>query len=115
ILETLILRNNELTTAMLKVAEFIDVNDEIIDDGEIQVGMFGGELIRGITGELGMANGTIRTLARADFAKTRNITNTFDRTETRVLAKMLVWRAILDKKTADKSVDALLQEATDDH
>ena len=37
----------------IKVAEFIDVNDEMIDDGEVQVGMFGGSMIRGMTSELG--------------------------------------------------------------
>ncbi len=98
LLETLILRQNELTSATIKLAEFIDVNGEIIDDGEIQIGMFGGDMIRGMTNELGMASSTIRSLAKADFAKTRNLTNTFDRTETRVLAKMLVLRAVLEKK-----------------
>ncbi len=98
ILENTILRANETISAFIKVAEFIDVNAEIVDDGEVQVGMFGGEMIRGLTRELALASSAIRTLSAADFAKTRNLTSIFDRTEIRVLAKMMVLRAVLDKK-----------------
>jgi len=98
-LESTIQRANDTISAFVKVAEFIDVQQEMIDDGEVQVGMFGGEMIRSMTRELGMASGTIRTLINADFTKTRALTNTFDRTETRVLAKMMALRVALDKKT----------------
>lgn len=98
LLESTILRANDTIAAFLKVAEFIDANEELMDDGEMQVGMFGGSMIRELTVGLGMATGTIRSLAVADFAKMKNLTNTFDRTETRVLAKMLVLRAVMDKK-----------------
>lgn len=97
-LENTILRANETISAFVKVAEFMDVNDEFIDDGEVQVGMFGGSMIRELTGQLGMASVTIKGLVKADFAKTRNLANVFDRTEIRVLAKMLVLRAVLDKR-----------------
>src|SRR5436190_17353368 len=66
VLESTILRANDTISAFIKVAEFIDVNDEIIEDGEVQVGMFGGEMIRGMTSELGLANTTIRSLAKSD-------------------------------------------------
>jgi hypothetical protein len=99
LLENTILRANDTISAFVKVAEFMDVNDELIDDGEVQVGMFGGTMIREITGELGLANKTLRSLAAADFTKTANLTNTFDRTEIRVLAKMMVLRAVLDTRT----------------
>ncbi len=112
LLESTILRANDTLSAFIKVAEFIDVNDELIDDGEIQVGMFGGEMIRGITGELGMASSTLRSLAKADFAKTKNLTNTFDRTEVRVLAKMLVLRAVLEKKDPQKPEETVVEEFT---
>jgi hypothetical protein len=98
LLESTILRANDTISAFIKVAEFIDVNEEIIADGELQIGMFGGSMIRGVTGELGMADGTIRSLARADFPKTRNLTNSFDRLEVRILAKMMVLRAVLDTR-----------------
>src|SRR5436190_11018505 len=113
VLEALILRQNDLSAASIKLAEFIDVNSELIQDGEIQIGLFGGEMIRGMITGLGIATPTIRTLAKADFAKTRNLTNTFDRTETRVLAKMLVLRAVLDKKeTSKQSEDELMKDYT---
>ncbi|MEP6789679.1 MAG: hypothetical protein ABJB40_14665, partial [Acidobacteriota bacterium] len=102
LLESTILRANDTISAFVKVAEFIDVNDELIDDGEVQVGMFGGSMIRGLTGQLGLAGSTIKSLVKADFAKTRNLTNTFDRTEIRVLAKMMVLRAVLDKREGIK-------------
>ena len=96
-LENVILRANDTISAFVKVAEFIDVNEEMIDDGEVQVGMFGGQMIRSVTKELGIANTTLISLAKADFAKTKALTNTFDRVEVRVLAKMLILRAVLDK------------------
>ena len=96
-LENVILRANDTISAFVKVAEFIDVNEEMIDDGEVQVGMFGGQMIRGVTKELGIANTTLISLAKADFAKTKALTNSFDRVEVRVLAKMLILRAVLDK------------------
>lgn len=100
-LDSTIRRANDTIAAFIKVAEFIDVNDEIVADGELQVGMFGGSMIRGLTGELGMASGTIKTLANADFTKTKALANSFDRTEIRVLAKMMVLRAVLDKRTTE--------------
>ena len=91
-------RANETINAFIKVGEFMDTTGEIIDDGEVQVGAFGGNMVRGITGELGLADLTIQMLARADFARTRDLTNKFDRPEVRVLAKMLVVRAVLGSK-----------------
>ncbi len=114
LLESTILRANDTINAFVKVAEFIDVQEEMIDDGEVQVGMFGGSMIRELTGELGMASGTIRSLVKADFVKTKNLTNTFERGEVRVLARMMVLRAVLDKRTpADIKSDKLTDVMTD--
>ena len=56
-------------------------------------------MIRGMTGELAMAGtATLRTLVKADFAKTKDLTNRFDRPEVRILAKMMVLRAVLSEK-----------------
>ena len=104
-LESTILRANETISAFVKVAEFIDVNEEMVDDGEVQVGMFGGQMIRGVTKELGIANTTLMSLAKADFTKTKALTNAFDRVEIRVLAKMLILRAVLDDKKKDDPFD----------
>ncbi len=97
ILESAIGRANELISAFVKVGEFIDVTEEMISDGEAQVGAFGGGMIRGLSKELGVAEATLGTLIKSDFAKTRAMTNRFDRAEVRVLAKMLVLRAALGK------------------
>jgi hypothetical protein len=99
ILDDAVGRLNETISAFIKVGEFIDVNEEIIEGEEVQVGGFGGEITRGLLGELGVANSTLKSLAIADFAKTKALTNRFDRLEVRILAKMLVLRAVLgDKK-----------------
>ena len=117
-LENTILRANETITAFVKVAEFIDVNEEMIADGEVQVGMFGGQMMRGITKDLGIATSTLMSLAKADFAKTKSLTNNFDRVELRVLAKMLVLRAVLDDKPKNRvgeptdAIDVMLEADT---
>ncbi|HEX8636877.1 MAG TPA: hypothetical protein VF692_02355 [Pyrinomonadaceae bacterium] len=98
VLEDTIFRVNDTLAAFVKVAEFIDVSGEMIDDGEVQVGGFGGSMVRELTRGLGQADTTIMNLARADFARTKNLTNKFDRQEVRILAKMLVLRAILGDK-----------------
>ena len=110
ILEDTILRANATISAVIKVAEFVDVNEELIGDGEVQVGMFGGQMIRELTGSLGIASGTIKALVKADFARTKNLTNTFDRNEISVLAKMMVLRAVLDKRTIKKSDDEMMMD-----
>ena len=98
LLEETIGRANETLAAFVKVGEFIDVAEEMIQDGEVQVGVFGGQMIRGLTSELGMADATITVLAKADFVKTKSLANRFDRPEIRVLAKMMVLRAVLSPK-----------------
>ena len=103
LLDDVISRTNDTLAAFVKVAEFIDTADELVDNGEVQVGAFGGSMITGLTKELGVANGTINSLVKTDFAKTRALTNRFDRIEIRVLAKMMVLRAILDDRRPDDS------------
>lgn len=100
LLEDTVMRLNDTLAAFIKVGEFIDVSGEIIDDGEVQIGAFGGRMMNDLTRELGAANVAIRNLAAADFGKTKALTNKFERTEVRILAKMLVLRAVLggDKK-----------------
>ena len=108
LLEDAIPRLNETLSAFIKVGEFMDVSGEMIDDGEVQVGAFGGSMMSGLTRGLGVANLTIRQLAIADFVKTKNLTGKFDRTEVRILAKMLVLRAVLgDDKNNPLSPEAM--------
>jgi hypothetical protein len=99
ILEETIGRANDTISAFVKVGEFMDVAEEMIIDGEVQVGAFGGQMVSGLTKQLGMADVTIKVLANADFAKTKHLTNRFERPEVRILAKMMVLRAVLEKNT----------------
>ena len=108
ILEDTVLRLNDTISAFIKVGEFIDVNGDFIEDGEVQVGSFGGEMTNSLLRELGATDSTINNLANADFAKTKTLTNKFDRTEVRILAKMLVLRAILGKKKPDNLTETQL-------
>ena len=113
ILESAIGRANDLIAAFVKVGEFIDVSEEMISDGEAQVGAFGGGMIRGLSRELGVAEATLGTLIKADFGKTRALTNRFDRPEVRILAKMLVLRTVLGKKpqaSAEEQVKIVMDQ-----
>jgi hypothetical protein len=104
LLEDTIARLNEMIAAFIKVGEFMDVNEDIIEGEEVQVGNFGGSMTREMLGGLGgAANPTLIALARTDFARTKTLTEKFERLEVRILAKMLVLRAILgDKKISEK-------------
>jgi hypothetical protein len=108
ILDDAIYRLNDTLAAFVKVGEFMDVSGEMIDDGEVQVGSFGGSMISSLTGELGIASAPLRSLAVADFTKTKALTNKFDRTEVRILAKMMILRAIL----GDTTKSAIINEET---
>ncbi len=109
LLEDTIYRANETISAFVKVGEFIDVAEEMIQDGEVQVGAFGGQMVRGLTKELGMADATIQSLVKADFKKTTDLTAKFDRPEVRILAKMMVLRAVLGDKAEKKQGDTLVE------
>jgi hypothetical protein len=104
-LESSIFRLNDTISAAVKIAEFIDLNDEIIEEGELHVGAFGGGMIKELTGELKGATGTLRTLAAADMPKTRALADAFDRPELRFLAKMMILRAVLDDRVIDEDDD----------
>jgi len=105
ILEDAIGRANNIIAAFIQVGEFIDVTEEMMSDGEAQVGAFGGGMIRGLGKELGIAEAAIDRLVHADFAKTKALTNRFERPEVRVLAKMMVLRTVLGKKAAPTPVN----------
>lgn len=98
VLESAIYNLNDTISAFIKVAEFIDTNGEIMESGEVQVGSFGGGFTRELIGGLGVSEPTIRALADADFTRLRNVSNKFDRPEVRILAKMLILRAVFGNK-----------------
>jgi hypothetical protein len=98
LLEDTIFRINDTISAGIKVAEFMDTNNEILEDGEVQVGSFGGGMTRQLLSGLGAIDIMIRSLAKADFARTKALTNKFERSEARILAKMLVLRGVFGEK-----------------
>ena len=95
LLENTIYRLNDTLAAFVKVGEFIDVEGDMVEDGEVQLGSFGGGMTRELLRGLGSSDKVVRNLSIADFERMRNITNRFDRHEVRVLAKMLVLRSVL--------------------
>lgn len=97
-LDDTIYRANEVIAAFVRVGEFIDVTEQMIVDGEIQLGSFGGGMIRGLSSELNVAEATIGLLVDADLARTKAAADKFDRPETRVLARMMILRNILGEK-----------------
>ncbi len=114
LLEDAIFRLNDTISAFVKVGEFMDAGGEIIEDGEVQVGSFGGSMTRELLRNLGGADATIRSLAKTDFARTKDLTNKFDRTEVRILAKMIVLRALFnDKKETAKKEEQFTTENTE--
>ncbi len=114
ILEDAVFRLNETISAFIKVGEFMDINGDLIDDGEIQVGSFGGGISRELLRNLGATDTTIRSLAVADFTRTRALANKFDRPEVRILAKMLILRGVLggdkEKGTAVVTTAATIEQ-----
>ncbi len=97
-LDDTIYRANEVIAAFVRVGEFIDVTEQMIVDGEIQLGSFGGGMIRGLSSELNVAEATIGLLVDADLERTKAAADKFDRPETRVLARMMILRNILTDK-----------------
>ncbi len=95
LLEDAIFRLNDTISAFIKIGEFMDVRGETIEDGEVQVGGFGGSITRDLTRNLRQSDTTIRSLSIADFVRTKGLTNKYDRQEVRIVAKMLVLRAVL--------------------
>lgn len=110
VLETAVFGLNDTIAAFIKVGEFVDVNGEIIEDGEVQVSGFGGSgITREFTNVLSASDSTLKHLAEADFTRTRNLTNKFDRTEVRILAKMLILRAVLGDKTKPQTEIGMIE------
>jgi hypothetical protein len=102
ILDDTVGRTNEVLASAVRLAEFMDTGEEMVSDGEFQVGGFaggpGGSIVRGLTSALTGFDGTLKLLATADFDRIRELTNRFDRPEARVLAKMMVLKALLGEK-----------------
>ena len=110
ILENTIFRLNDTISAFIKVGEFMDMRGEIIEDGEIKVSGFGGNISKSLLGSLGIAEPIMRSLAVADFTRTKGLATKFDRMEVRIIAKMLILRSILAENKDEPSVEELLKK-----
>ncbi len=96
IIEDAIYRLNDTIGAMVKVAEFIDVQGEIIIDGEVQLGSFGGSMTRSVVGMAENSGSVLRSLSIADFERTKALAGKFEKPEVRILARFLILRSVLD-------------------
>lgn len=107
LLDDLIYRANDLIGAAIKVAEFVDVNEGIFLDDEIQLGDFGSSMIRGMTGTLNMGMGPLHSLAKVDFKRAAGLTDRFQRPEARIMAKMLFLRAVYQDEVSPQNDDEI--------
>lgn len=105
LLEDSIMRANEVIASALRVAEFVDVTGELMENGEFLLGAFGGNMIRGLTSEVKIAEAPLRTLSQHDLERLKSIANRVERPEARVLAKILILRATIGKQDADGDVE----------
>ena len=96
ILETMASRLDELIPSAIALAEFVG-EDEMVENDELHMGMLslmlGGERL--LPAEL-MA--TPKILARADFARLRNLAERFQRPEARTLARLIVVMSVLEER-----------------
>ena len=64
LLENTIYRLNDTLAAFVKVGEFIDVEGDIVEDGEVQLGSFGGGMTRELLRGLGASDTVVYAIFR---------------------------------------------------
>jgi hypothetical protein len=101
-LENMIYRLNDTISAFVKVGEFIDVSGSMIQNGEVQLGMFGGRLAKDFMKTLNNSDKVLLNLAQVDFNRAADLANKFERPEVQIMAKMLILRSILENKVDQK-------------
>jgi hypothetical protein len=101
-LENMIYRLNDTISAFVKVGEFIDVSGSMIQNGEVQLGMFGGRLAKDFMKTLNNSDKVLLNLAQVDFNRAADLANKFERPEVQIMAKMLILRSILENKVEQK-------------
>ena len=101
-LEDAIFRINDVINAGITIAEFIDVNSDLVQDGELLVGAFAGGMTSGLSRMLAQGDSVLLGLAKADFERAKLLTERFDKPEIRILAKTLLLGVVLNKDTGNK-------------
>lgn len=109
-LEDAVFRLNDVVNAGITIAEFIDVDGDIIQDGEVLIGAFASGMTADMSRILVSGNSVVLGLAENDLARTRALAEKFDRAEIRILAKTLVLAVVLgDRSGPDQSGIDLLE------
>jgi hypothetical protein len=121
IMESTIFQFNDYIASALKIIEFIDANDELFSEGELQLNVGpAGEIVRGITNATPQIKDLVKKLAEADFDRTKGLADKFQRPEARFLARMIVLRSLVkvkeakDANVSDEDADVPLDSAADD-
>ena len=109
LLEESIYKLNNTISAFVKVGEFVDVSGSMIQEGEVQLGMFGGGMLRNVQGVLTGADMVLLNLAKEDFNRTRDLAEKFDRLEVRLMAKLLILRTFSYNKAKSRIIDRSLE------
>jgi hypothetical protein len=110
IMESTIFQINDFMASALKILEFVDANDELFSEGEIQLGIGpAGNIVREISTSIPQAKDYIKKLAKADFERTKTLADKFQRPEARFLARMIILRSLVKAKEAQKNTDELTE------
>ncbi|MCO6511821.1 MAG: hypothetical protein J5I65_13605 [Aridibacter famidurans] len=110
-IEDLVFRLNGVVSNFHGFAEFLDSNGEILDEGELQFGGFGGGMMAQMMRTLDSTGQIVRKLAETDLARTRALAERFDRPEIRVTARLLILKSFVSETKAKDSVFDAVPEA----
>ncbi len=106
IMESTIFQINDYMASALKILEFVDANDELFSEGEIQLGIGpAGNIVRDFSTSIPQAKDFIKKLAISDFERTKGLAEKFQRPEARFLARMIILRSLVKAKEAQKNID----------
>ncbi|QQS42681.1 MAG: hypothetical protein IPM63_07045 [Acidobacteriota bacterium] len=113
IIEDLIFRLNGVVANFHGFAEFLDSNGEILDEGELQFGGFGGGMMNQMMRTLDSTGKIVRKLADKDLVRTRALAERFDRPEIRVTARLLILRSFVAEVPSDETRHEAVPESPD--
>jgi truncated hemoglobin YjbI len=110
LLETTIPVLNDNLEAFVKLIRFIEPErDEIVENGELKMAEGGGgpdggfakSMLRSLQGK----EETMRNLAKADFARTRDLAYKFSRSEVQIELKLMIIKSLLEKSDDEYTPD----------
>lgn len=111
--EDLVFRLNEVIATFHRFAEFMDSRGEMLDEGELQFGGFGGGMMGRFSSVLNSSEDNIKKFVEADLGRTRAMAERFDRPEIRVAAKLLVLNSYLSEKPDKKADEPVIEISTE--